>query len=107
MSFILFVMSIGIIQGFLLSFVLLTGKRGNASAKRYLGILIFLFTASLGHVVIEQTQIYRQYPHVLLIIHLTQFLFGPVLLGYVTQLTDPQFRLKKKHLLHLIPFTDR
>ncbi len=98
------VISVGLIQGFFLTFVLLTAKRGNKRANRLLGLFIFLFTITLGHVFIELTKLYLDYPHVLLIVHPIQFLFGPILLAYVLALTDPKFRFKKKYLFHFLPF---
>ncbi|OQX88263.1 hypothetical protein B6D60_02390 [candidate division KSB1 bacterium 4484_87] len=104
MNLTIIIISFGAIQGLFLSFLLMTSHRGNKKANRVLGVVIFMFSMSLGHVILEQTGAYRQYPHLLLLIYPTPFLFAPLILGYVTLLTRPDFKFKKKYLLHFLPF---
>ena len=98
------IIGIGAIQGLFLSFLLMTSHRGNKRANRVLGVVIFMFTLNLGHVILELTQLYHRYPHLLLLIYPTPFLIAPLILGYVTLLTHPNFKFKKKYLLHFLPF---
>ncbi|MBD3226213.1 MAG: helix-turn-helix domain-containing protein [Caldithrix sp.] len=104
MDFVSFIIGLGIAQGVFLAAVLLTSIRGNTRANRILGLLILLFTVDMACVLLDYQQWYAKMPHLLMINHPQQFLYGPILLWYVMRLTRPESPFKPKYYLNLLPF---
>ena len=98
------VLAAGVVQGVFLSTVLFTLKRGNKTANKMLGLIIFLFSLMIlphakpnaGNSDLENFS--GQY-----IIHMIFFLVPPLILYYVKFLTGKS-KLKVKDSLHLLPF---
>ena len=99
---VLILLSIG--QGIFLGFLLLTLKRGNKTANRLLGILMLLFSLSISGFLLLRTGTYKYFPFIIGIPSTVLFLFGPMFLFYVKELTFKNFKFKPSDLLHFIPF---
>lgn len=96
---------IGAAQGVLLSFVLFSIPRGNRSANRILATLLSLFSImiffhSLGEMQ-GTPQDKSSHEHYVSAIF---SLFGPPMFYYARALTEQGFVLRKKDLVHLLPF---
>jgi len=95
---------LGALQGIFLSIVLFTRYR-KSKANIFLAWLILSYSIFI----IEQLlsgigQIYRNYPHLLMILMGLPFLFGPLHLIYIGVLTDSRIKFARPHWLHFIPF---
>ena len=101
MNLIAIIIFLGIAQGILVGFFLITLNRGNIKANRLLGVLMILLSVSISGFLMDVDNFSRQYknlpPSVI-------FLFGPLFYFYVLTLIKRNFRLKKKHLTHFFPF---
>ena len=104
MDLITFIILVGIGQGFFISVLLLTLNRGNKTANRLLGILMFLFSISISGFVFTRTNSYKDFPFVIGLPSTVIFLFGPLFYFYVKELISHQFTFQKKDILHFIPF---
>jgi AraC-like DNA-binding protein len=104
MDLITIIILIGIGQGFFVSVLLLTLNRGNKTANRLLGILIFLFSISISGFAFIRTDSYKDFPYLIGLPSTVIFLFGPFFYFYVKELTAGQLKFKKKYILNLIPF---
>ena len=104
MDLITIIILIGIGQGFFVSVLLLTLNRGNKTANRLLGILIFLFSVSISGFAFIRTDSYKDFPFIIGFPSTVIFLFGPLFYFYVKELTTGDFKLKKEDSLHIIPF---
>ena len=104
MDLVTVIILIGIGQGFFVSVLLLTLNRGNKTANRLLGILMFLFSLSISGFVFTRTGSYKDFPFIIGLPSTVIFLFGPFFYFYVKELTIGSFKFNKKEILHLIPF---
>ena len=97
---------IGAAQGVLLSIVLLTLRKGNRTANRFLAFILIVFSiiimghsfGQLGGEPIEKPSSEHELVHNLI------YLFGPFFYFYVKSLTQPKFKFRIKTWLHLLPF---
>ena len=94
---------LGAIQGLLLALALVSIKRGNRTAN-----LLLAAFAALVSILVTWTVLPARYvllmPHLLRVNHPFDFAVGPLLYLYVRALTSRRPELKKKDLLHFIPF---
>jgi AraC-like DNA-binding protein len=96
------ILIIGAVQGFFLSIIPLTLKRGNQAANRTLGIIILLFMLMLlPHTKMKHTED----PQGEYIIHILFFLLPPLIYYYVKLLTGNFPGIKFKNSIHFLPFT--
>jgi AraC-like DNA-binding protein len=102
---IIILLFIGAAQGFLLSFTLVTLKRGNRTANRILSVLLFFFSCLIAMHAFGQLQIQahhkdgeEKYSHTIF------FIFGPLIYYYVKSLTSRRLDLHLRDILHLVPF---
>jgi AraC-like DNA-binding protein len=94
----LFIIAItGIAQGFFLSSALLTTKRGERIINRLNVCLVALFTLDILFYIIFYTSYIK-------INYCIRLLYGPVLLIYLNVYSTHSFQIKKKNILHLLPF---
>jgi AraC-like DNA-binding protein len=94
----------GIAQGLFLGVILLRMKRGNRRAKRLLAVLLFVISVSVFiYAVVQPTNLKYYLPWLIGWSLPLIFLYGPLYRFYVLALIDPAFRLRPRHLLHLIP----
>lgn len=98
------VILLGIIQGILFSLALITLKRGNRIANRYLSLLVLSLALSLFTHILSNTKLYLTVPHLLMITHPLLFLFGPFLFFYTKALSEKGFHWKWNNSIHLAPF---
>lgn len=94
----------GVGQGVFLSAALLFHRRGNQLANRTLALLIFLFSMRLGEFVAYWTNFFLKFPHFAFTTVSFQLLFGVLLYLYAKTLTGAGSSLKKRDLLHFLPF---
>ncbi len=104
MDLITIIILIGIGQGFFVSVLLLTLNRGNKTANRLLGILMFLFSLSISGFVFIRSDSYKDFPFFIRLPSTVIFLFGPLFYFYVKELTSSRFNFGKQELFHFIPF---
>lgn len=95
---------LGAAQGILLALALLGLKQANRTATRLLAAFMMLSAISIGGSLLHSTKYIFVYPHLTQIASPFHFLFGPIILLYIRVATSRESRLRKKELLHLIPF---
>ena len=91
-------------QGLLLGFALLGLKQNNRTAIRLLAAFTIISSISIGGSVLHSTKLILVYPHLSQIATPFHFLFGPILFLYIRVATSEGPGLRKKDLLHFIPF---
>ncbi len=95
---------LGAVQGILLSILLFT-RYNNHAANKYLGFLILVYSLFIFNYFISHIDfIIENYPHVAMLFGGLPFLFGPLHLIYIGELTDSRFRFDRFHWLHFVPF---
>ncbi len=91
-------------QLFILSAFLFTHKKGNRISNELLAV----FLLSNGLVVLDVLQLhsglYLTFPHLVTSGFSTTLLFGPLLYFYTVSVTLKEFKLRRVHLLHVVPF---
>ncbi len=98
-----FLMLTGAAHGFLLGVTLLSIRRGNRMANRILALALIFFALGLAlHTLVYSKYILRV-PHLAELEPLFISLIGPLFYHYVKALTEKQFRLNRKALLHASP----
>ncbi|MBX2872722.1 MAG: hypothetical protein KTR30_11495, partial [Saprospiraceae bacterium] len=93
----------GATQGLLLSFVLFQRYKSGKRSNIYLTILIALLSLEMLNGVLEYTGMIYKIPHLLACTDFFNLLYGPLFLLYIFQLTRPNFQLKARDALHLLP----
>lgn len=91
-------------QGILLALALLGLKQSNRTATRLLAAFMFISSISIGGSVLHSTKLILLYPHLNQIATPFHFIFLPVLYLYMRVATSGEQRLRRKDLLHFIPF---
>ena len=95
---------LGAIQGFFLASLLFTKYRSHP-ANRYLGLLILAYSLFIVHVMLSGIEtLQHQFPHWLMILSGLPFLFGPLHMIYVAELTDSHLKFSRMHWYHFLPF---
>ena len=95
---------LGTVQGFFLAILLFTKYKSNP-ANRYLGLLILFYSLFIVNSMLSSTEaLQRHYPHWLLIFSGLPFLFGPLHMIYVAELTDSHLKFARMHWYHFLPF---
>ncbi|MBT8231526.1 MAG: hypothetical protein HKO66_16775, partial [Saprospiraceae bacterium] len=91
-----------IAQGIFAS-VLLLLQRNNSNSNKYLGLLLLTFSLWLLDDFFEAATIYQQDPNYYFLPIYFSFGFGPLIYFYTRSITDVNFKLRKRHLVHFIP----
>ena len=94
----------GAAQGVLLSVVLLTGRRGDRRANRYLAVLLGLFALSMAAHALAHTPQRLNLPHHAGFGMVSFFLYGPLLYLYVRALSEAQFDYIREQRHHFAAF---
>jgi AraC-like DNA-binding protein len=89
-------------QGLFLFFLLLTNKKAKNNHNTLLATLILFFTFTLGYYITFWTKINESLPDFLGIAMLFTFLYGPLLLGYISKIIKG--KLPKYWIWHFLPF---
>lgn len=92
----------GVLQAFLLCFILLT-KRRNRSTTIF-AIFLIIEGITLFERLIAETGLMKDLPHFLGISYPISFLKPPLLFFLTYSIVTPNFNLKKSHFSHLVPF---
>lgn len=95
-------MIIGIVQGLITSFLLLTSKK-NKRSNRFLalGIISFCFLSlkTLWHTLdLWNTHFIKYFPNAV------EVVIGPLMFFFIVYLIDNTFKFKRKHITHFVPF---
>lgn len=100
----IFLPLIGIFEGLLLYFLILSKKKKSIS-DYILSAIFLLFSVYLGLLYIELYNRNNNYPYPSFIHSSVPiiYLYGPLIWIYVKSLTDQKFKLQFKYLVHLIP----
>ncbi len=89
-------------QGFFLFFLLISNKKRKKNHNGYLASLILAFTLTLGYYITYWAGVSTSLPNALGIIMFSTFLFGPLIVAYLT--LAHRNRLPRYWLFHLSPF---
>ena len=95
---------LGAAQALLLALVLVSVKRGNRTANRILAAFAATISILITWAFLNSTHSISQFPHLLRINHPFDFVAGPLLYLYVRALTSSRPEVRRKDLLHFIPF---
>jgi len=96
---------LGVAQAVLLGAALLTLKRRNRLANRLLAAFVIVIAISVGGASMASDRFILLYPHFLKIQDSIFFLGAPLLYLYIRTLLKNRTELRKKDLLHFLPFT--
>ena len=91
-------------QGILLALALLGLKQTNRTAMRLLAAFMLVSSIIIGGSVLQSTRLILVYPHLNQLATPFQFLLGPIIYLYLRAATSGEPRLRKKDILHFIPF---
>ena len=94
---------LGAAQGILLAFALVSLKKSNQRSNKILAAFILTISIIVIGSVLYATGYIFLFPHAAQIFSPFQFLFGPLLLIYISALTNKNLKLNKKYFLHFIP----
>ena len=94
----------GVAQALLLAAALISLKRGNRIANRFLAAFVTVIAISVGGATMATDRFIIQYPHLLKIQDPFYSLGAPLLYLYVRTLLKGSSSLGKKDLLHFLPF---
>ncbi len=95
---------LGAVQGFVLAALLFSKYRSNR-ANLYLGLLLLAYSLFIVNVMLTGIDsIQRHYPQWLMILSGLPFLFGPLHMIYVGELTDSHLHFSRMHWYHFLPF---
>lgn len=97
-------MTAGIVLGIFLGILLLTLDRGNRKANRLLGIIMIISSVCLSDFALSRLGLYNILPHAIGIAPTMLFLIGPLFYFYIGTLTGHKTDLRRKDILHFIPF---
>ncbi len=95
---------LGAVQGFFLTTLLFTKYRSHP-ANRYLGFLVHAYSLFIVNAMLSGVEVLqRHYPHWLMILGGLPFLFGPLHMIYVGELTDSHLKFTRMNWYHFLPF---
>ncbi len=98
---------LGALQGFILSVLVWKNRSTHTPAHRLLACLIFLLALACTNLYISESGIEDEYAILQVVQQLLPLIVvmpvGPLVYFYVASLSDPAFRLQKKHSLHFVP----
>ncbi len=95
---------LGVAQALLLAAALLTVKRGNRIANRFLAAFVIVIAIGVGGATMASDRFIVQYPHFLKIQDPFYLLGAPLLFLYLRTLIKGRAGSGKKDLLHFLPF---
>ncbi|HEY0896175.1 MAG TPA: hypothetical protein VGE15_06460, partial [Sphingobacteriaceae bacterium] len=93
----------GIFQGLVLV-ILLLRKEVNRLPNRLLAALILLISLHLILIRTGSDYLFLGFPHLPHASYLFPALYGPLLLLFVSSISEVEFRFRKRHLSLLVPF---
>ncbi len=93
---------LGVIQGLILSIILLQFK--NKKSNLYISLFVLFASISISGAFIYKTNLFFLIPHMIRINEPFRFLLAPFFYFYIKSLITINFKFKKKYFLHFIPF---
>ena len=94
---------IAVFQGFLLVIALLFLKKGNRSVNRILAITLLMFSWSGYYYTLDFMGKFLDYPYIAYTNFISDFMYNPLIYIYVLSITERNYRITGKTLLHFIP----
>ncbi|NAS11530.1 helix-turn-helix domain-containing protein [Poritiphilus flavus] len=88
----------------LLGLFLLGTQRGRTMVNRFLGLFFLFWALDFLDGLLMLNGFYLDYPNLALLTEPFIFLYGPLIYAYTRNTLDPERKLRKADLLHLIPF---
>ncbi len=95
---------LGMVQGFFLSLLLVTFKKENQLAGKILSVLIFVISLLLLLIIFFEIKQYELLLDFGLIIYPLILTIGPLLYLYARSLTEKDFKISVKSIIHFTPF---
>lgn len=92
---------IGVFQGFFIIPLLL---RKNKYPGKWLSLMVFAITFNLINYLAINLNLYHVWPHFINLASPFLFLLGPSFYLYIKSLTNENFRIDQKDVVHLVPF---
>lgn len=102
-NFVSLIIIIGTFEGFFIGTYLVLKQSVKENANRYLGYLVFSVSAVFLPGTIYRIGLLPQLPHIVNINFLSNFLFGPLALFYVSACSQKDFKITPKMWLHFLP----
>ncbi len=93
----------GAFQALFLSVIFLTSRKTGLSSK-FFALFLVIEGITLVERLLAETNLVESFPHLLGISYPINFIKPPILFMMTLAVVNPNFHLKKKHLLHAIPF---
>ncbi len=93
-----------IAQSTLLVAALLSNKNNNRTSSYFLSAIIILFTYYALIKILCGTQLILSYPYFTQTYRPIPFLIWPILYFYIKTMTDPSLKIRKKDIIHIVPF---
>lgn len=90
-------------QGLFLGFILLTAKKGNPSANRYLALIMFMFALATAERVAAVSGLKELWPHLLFVSSPFWFILPPLYYFYARSFVGDPIRFSAVHVLHAVP----
>lgn len=95
---------LGVVQGFFLSVIFFTLKKGNQRANRQLGINLFILAFIVLEIFLSYSGYIQYFPFLINLEEPAVFLLGPLTYFYTLSLLRPDFKFSlKKYGIHLLP----
>lgn len=91
------------VHGILLAAIFMYRRTGRAKPNRLLGIFLLLFSLNLIGNVLYWTRYYVEFPHLIGIQGMFQFLYGPLMFFYAVHIVQPDRKWKPADAVHLLP----
>lgn len=96
-------LGIGVVQGLLLSIILVFQRKGNWKATLMLVIVVFFYSGSISTSFLAFSGLYKVLPHFMLVFYPLERLVGPAFYFYVLFLFYPARSFRWYDVLHIIP----
>jgi hypothetical protein len=107
-DFLTFIIGFATIQGLFLAVLILTVKKKYAGARISPNILLAFFlmacSIAISGAAINQSNIYRHFPHLARVNEPVRFLIAPLFYFYTLSLTTGKLKWRPLMLLHFLPF---
>ncbi len=91
-------------QFLFVSFFLFQNKKGIALSNKILAIVFLMISIAILNLYVLVFQVIVKIPHLLLIDDTFMFAYGPLLYIFTQSVLFKGYQLKKKHIVHFLPF---
>ena len=102
-QFVINIIQLAVVQGFLLSLLLFL-KKQNRHANRVLSVAILCLSLDILSIYFTEIKLYDKYPFVFGFSTGYPFIYGPIFYIYTLLVTKKEVKFKPQLLIHFIPF---